>query len=225
MVAALTISVLVFGFGVWLQMTQDRAWLRWLAWAAFAIILFENWQGMRQPFSRSGAFFHAVFAHVLLSIFVVLAVGLFGEPDRRNLVDDFDRISFRKLSFVTAAVAFLQVLLGATYRHSLMGVMLHILNALVLIVAVLVLCMLMVRQYPEHPALRPAAIALGVVTGVQVALGFATFIILILGAEGAPLLFLSAAHVATGTLTLAAAVLIAVQIRRYVRPTGQRAPA
>jgi heme A synthase len=224
MVAALSIGVLIFGFGIWLQMTEGRAWLRGLAWAAFAIVLLEGWQGMGRQLSRPGAFFHAVFAQALLSIFVVLAVGVFGESDRHNLVDDC-RISLRKLSLVTAALAFLQVLLGATYRHSLMGVMMHILNAMLVVVAVLVLSMLMVRQYPEHPALRPAAIALGVVTGVQVALGFATFIILILGTEGAPLVFLSAAHVATGALTLAASVMLAVQTQRYIRPAGLRAAA
>jgi heme A synthase len=76
---------------------------------------------------------------------------------------------------------------------------------------------------PEHPALRPAAIALDVVTGLQVALGFATFIILILGSDGAPLLFLSVAHVATGALTLAASAMVAVQTLRYIRAAGQQA--
>jgi len=99
-----------------------------------------------------------------------------------------------------------------------LGVLLHILNALIVTIVVLVACILVNRQFPGHPSLRPAALALGIVTGVQVCLGFATFILLLIDSgPTSALLLLSVAHVATGALTWAASVVLAIQIWRNVR--------
>ena len=68
---------------------------------------------------------------------------------------------------------------------------------------------------PEHPSLRPAAIALGGIDGVQVFLGFTTFVLLLLFPESSPaVIIVSVVHVATGALTLAATVSLAAEIRR-----------
>jgi heme A synthase len=106
------------------------------------------------------------------------------------------------------------VVMGAAYRHDLSGVMFHILNALLVGVVVLCICMLVIRQYPEHPLLRPTALALAIITGAQIFLGFATFIILLMVSGGSPaLLVLSVSHVANGALTLAGSVALAIEIR------------
>jgi heme A synthase len=116
------------------------------------------------------------------------------------------------------SLALLQILLGAAYRHGLMGVLLHILNALIVAIVVLVTCVLVIRQFPLHPSLRPAALALGIVTGVQVVLGFATYILIVIDSGTVTaLLILSVGHVATGALTSAASVLLTMQIWRNVR--------
>jgi heme A synthase len=102
-----------------------------------------------------------------------------------------------------------------------MSVVLHILNAMLVGIVVLVVCILTVRVFPLHPLLRPAAVALGVVTAVQVALGFPTFILLVMGLDNSlALLIVSVAHVTTGAVTLAASVLLAMRIRQCVRSSG-----
>lgn len=137
---------------------------------------------------------------MLLSI----VVELYKVPGKYPLLVDSGKPSLRSLAPVMPALAFLQVVLGAAYRHDLSGVMWHILNALVVGVVVLCICMLVIRQYPEHPSLQPAALALAIVTGVQIFLGFATFItLLIVSGSSTALVFLRVAHVVTGALTLA----------------------
>ncbi len=82
-------------------------------------------------------------------------------------------------------------------------------------VLLLIVCVFLVRQFPEHPALRPSAIALGGIAGVQVFLGFITYVLLLLLPESSPaVIIVSVIHVATGALTLAAAVSLAAEIRR-----------
>jgi heme A synthase len=102
----------------------------------------------------------------------------------------------------------------------------HILNAMIVLLSILIVCIFLVRQFGEHPSLRPAAIALGGTAAVQVFLGFATFVMLLLSPESSPaVIIVSVVHVATGALTLAATVSLAAEIRRnaiHIRSlTGQ----
>jgi hypothetical protein len=128
-----------------------------------------------------------------------------------------DVLRVAHLTIVIPHLALLQVILGAAYRHDLAGVLWHILNALVVAVVVMIAAMLVTRQFPAEPSLRFPAVALAIVTGVQVLLGFATFTMLLIGSQNSALLILSVAHVATGALTLAASVLLAIQVRRNLR--------
>ena len=54
---------------------------------------------------------------------------------------------------------------------------------MIVLLLILIVAVFLVRQFPEHPTLRPAAIALGVITAIQVMLGFTTFMMLILFPE------------------------------------------
>jgi len=223
--AALAVGVLTLCLAIWLQSAGTRAWLRRLAWTAVAVILAETWAGARntlESLPRAAGFLHALLAQLLLSIVVAIAVGAAGLPERDQPVGDSGRPPLRSLAAAMLSLALLQIVLGAAYRHGLMGVLLHILNALMVAIVVLVTCVLVIRQFPSHSSLRPAALALGIVTGVQVILGFATYILVVIDSGTATaLLILSVGHVATGALALAGTVLLAIQIWRNVRP-GKR---
>jgi heme A synthase len=221
MVAAWAVGILTLGLAIWFQSAETSAWLRWLAWTALAVVLVETWTGARntlESLPRGAGFLHALLAQLLLSIVVAIAVGASGRPERDQPVNDSGRPPLRSLAAAMLSLALLQILLGTAYRHDFMGVLLHILNALIVAIVVLVTCVLVIRQFPLHPTLRPAALALGIVTGVQVVLGFATYILIVIDSGTVTaLLILSVGHVATGALTLAASVLLTMQIWRNVR--------
>ena len=215
------VSILTLGLAVWLQFAERRAWMRWLGWAALVIVAIEGWSGMQsvRPLPGALGFVHALLAPALLSMVVAIALGANVGRERGPLLEDPGQPSFRSLAVVVPSWLFFQVLLGAAFRHGLIGVIWHILNALLVTILVLVVSILAIRQFPSHPSLRPAALLLAIVTGVQVALGFATFIVLLIGpANPTPLLLLSVAHVATGAVTLAASIILAIEIRQNLCP-------
>ena len=75
------------------------------------------------------------------------------------------------------------------------------------------------RRFPDSPVspapdARPAAIALAVITSIQVMLGFTTFMMLILFPETSlAVVITSVLHVATGALTFGAGLALAILIR------------
>jgi hypothetical protein len=208
-VAAWIVGALTLGLAVWLRSR--------LAWAAFAIVLLEGWSGMPgtlQSMPRAAGFLHALLAQCLLTVVVAAVANVYNSKEASGKLEDSGRL--RALAISASHLAALQVVLGAAYRHGVMGVLLHLLNALAVAVVVLVACMLVTRQFPREPSLRLPALALAVVTGVQVLLGFADFTLLLIGSEGRALLILGVAHVSTGAVTLAAGFLLAIQVRRRV---------
>ena len=112
-------------------------------------------------------------------------------------------------------LVFLQIALGAALRHNSMGVIWHILNAMIVLLVIMVAGIFVLRQYPEHPSLRPAALALVIVTGVQVLLGFTVYMVLLISSENnTGLIITGVLHVVNGSLTLAASVVLAMQMQR-----------
>jgi heme A synthase len=134
-----------------------------------------------------------------------------------ELVDDkFGTL--RKTVLWMIALVLVQIALGASYRYNVLGVIWHILNAMVVLILILVVGVLTLKQYPAHPALRPAALALVVIAGAQVLLGFATFLVLLMVSKNTPALVdVSMAHITIGAVTLAASVAMAIQIRYSIR--------
>ena len=213
---AWVVGGLMLGLTGWLQWRVRRAWPRLLALAALLIVGLEGWLGMQGVHSSLppvAAFFHASLAPVLLSILVAIAADVSAQKVRTQPLKDPGRPSFRSLTVIVSLLALLQVLLGAAYRHGLLGVLTHILNALVITLMVLVVSIPVIREFAGHASLRSAALGLAVVTALQVSLGFGTFIVLLIGSGSSTTLsILSVAHAATGALVLAAGVLLTIQV-------------
>jgi heme A synthase len=123
-------------------------------------------------------------------------------------------------------VVFLQIGLGAAFRHNAMGVIWHILNALIVLGVVLVAGIFVVRQHPEHPALRSSALALLIIAGMQVLLGFSVYLVLLMSSDNNTALIVTGVlHVANGSLTLAASVAFSLQVIRNIDVTNRSVTA
>jgi hypothetical protein len=168
--------------------------------------------------------------HAALAAFLVAALSAMALVTSRSWQRDPDLVQdygWPSLKFLSTAAAFLvavQVGFGAGIRHSAVGVLPHLLGALAVAILIMIVGVFTTNQFPKHPALRPAAVALMVITGVQVFLGMTTFLMRLLNLTSTMTwLGISVAHVASGSLTFAASVVLAIEIRRNVRPreTGQ----
>jgi heme A synthase len=112
-----------------------------------------------------------------------------------------------------------QIALGAAFRHKALGVMPHLLGAMVIVMLILCICIFVMQQFPAHKTLKPGANFLMAIAFTQIFLGIAAFTVRTMNTRAvAVVIGITSAHAAVGALTLAAAIVLHMQIRRNVRP-------
>jgi hypothetical protein len=138
-----------------------------------------------------------------------------------ELAEDMARPSLGLLANITVGLVLVQVALGAAVRHKLMGSGLHITFALVVALAIVIVGVLVMNQCAQHRTLRQCSVMMMVIAGSQVFLGFGAFITRMMAEDRTPpVVIATVAHVATGALTLASTVILALQLRRHLRPAA-----
>jgi cytochrome c oxidase assembly protein subunit 15 len=216
------VGLLTIGLAVWLQRVDPRPWMRRLGWVALGAVIAQGLLGgatvlwLQPPWVSTA---HACLAQLFFS--TTVAIALFtsrGWQQGADLVTDYGVPSLRSLSIVTPGLVLAQIALGAGFRHRAITLMPHIVGAIVVTIAILAVCAFVLHQFPTHVGLSRAAKALLGVVFLQVMLGVAAYFAR-LEAANYPLAMVLAtvAHVATGGLTLASAVVLSIQIRRNVR--------
>ncbi len=214
---ALFVAVLIAGLAAWLSRKSKVPQLRQVGWIVLSIFVVEGVLGAALgSFSPVSDILHALIGPISFAGLALVTVFTSVRWKRGpTFIEDSWHPPLRKLAFFLPAVVILQITLGAAFRYRAASVIWHILNAMIVLLSILIVCVFLARQFPEHPSLRPTAIALGGIAGVQVFLGFTTFVMLLLFPESSPaVIIVSVAHVATGALTLAATVSLAAEIRR-----------
>lgn len=207
---AIAVGILALGLWVWQFLEQQVSLLVWTAVGFFAL---EGWVGW-----LGGAFLHASLAPLAFSIFVAIAlVTSSGWSEVPNPVEDPDAPRLRLFAICTVPLILLQIMLGAAYRHKLTGVLPHIGGAMIVSLAILVLAMLILQRHPEHRKLRAAATWLISLLLSQVILGFTVIVMPQLKVSPTAVVAATASHVVVGSLTLAASVVLAMQVQRNVR--------
>lgn len=227
---ATTVGILTIVLAVWIQRRDRRAWMRKLGWYAVGAVVAQGLLGgmtvlMLQPPAVSTA--HACLAQLFFSM--TAAIALFtshGWLEGASLVEDYGRPRLRTLAIAVPVLVLAQIALGAAFRHRALGLMPHVVGALFVTLALIITSMFVLQQFGGHRALRQSAAAVLALACIQVVLGIAAYYTR-LEAEQMPLAMVltTVAHVATGGLTLAASVLLAIQIRRNVRREAARRPA
>jgi len=217
------VAVMVLGLGVRLVMTKTQEWLRRLGRAAVAVTIADAGLGLRAAPAAAPAFSmaHAFLAPILLSLVAAIALATSRSWQRDPIfLQDQGWPPLRGVARNTLALVVIQVGLGAAFRYGSIGVMVHILGALIVVVFILTLVVL-VTLMPEHPTLRPAAITLGVVTFAQIFLGLTVVSMGTAQANKGLAAAVSVAHVAMGAVTLATTLVVALEVWRNVRPAVQ----
>jgi hypothetical protein len=197
-------------------------WFRRAAWVALAIFIVDAGAGEFLRHGASDPVAGTLHAFLPALLFTAVAIIALSSQSERELVQDYGWPSLRSLSSAAALLVALQVGFGAGFRHSAVGVMPHLLGAMVVALFIMIVGAFVTHQCRDHASLRPLAKALMVITGIQVFLGMTAFLMRLMMMSGRlAFLAVSVAHVATGSLTLAFSVLLALEIRRCVTP---RAP-
>lgn len=201
---------------------EASASLRAAAWGAVGVIGAAGWLGFSTrngPLPPFAGVVQAQLAALLVSSAAAIAV-LTSKNWRKPVVPAVNLpSSLRRVAIATPVLVLIQIALGAAFRHTVLDVVWHVLNALLVMLLIPVLGVSVLRRYPGHPTLRPAALTLLVITGVQVLLGIAVYTtLLIVEQSNIALTAARTAHAMTGSLTLAASVILTIQLRRSAGP-------
>lgn len=219
------VGILTIILAVWLARVEQRTWMRKLGWTALVLVIAQGLLGgitvlwLQPPWVSTA---HACLAQLFFS--TTVAIALFtsrGWQQGADPVDDYGKPSLRSLAIVAPVMVLAQIALGAAFRHRAISLLPHLIGSMVVGLAILMVAIFVLQQFPRHRALQPAARALLGVTALQVGLGIAAYYTR-LEAERIPLAMVltTVAHVATGGLTLAATIVLSIQIRRNVRVTA-----
>jgi heme A synthase len=124
---------------------------------------------------------------------------------------------------LAVAAVWLQLILGAAFRHSGIRLLPHIAGACIVFCMVNWLAITTLKRHRTTPQLATPATALLFLLAAQIALGLASYITRVLWSQSAAvplasLVIATVAHVACGALLLATAVVLTIQIHRHALP-------
>ena len=217
-VAAEAAGVLVLVLAAWITFGRKRGRVTQLAWLAVVLATAVALTGSAgAPLSSAIGTLHAFLGPALFSLLVATATLLWPSWDKPCAqIEDKGWPSLKGLARATVVLLVIQVALGASFRHDVAGILWHMLGAFlaVLIGLGLVVC---ITQAPGCDAVRPAVITFAVLLGVQITLGIVLISITQAAQHPGLALYSTAAHVVTGTATLAASIVSAMLIWRIVK--------
>ncbi len=221
---------------------EKRRWLRILAFAALGTVIAQGILGgitvlFYLPPAVSSA--HAALAQTFFCIAVAMALFT-----GRNWVEEHPRVEFDSrtpslftLTLLSIFVLYVQLILGAMFRHHGLSWWPHVANA---VIVSFVLGWTVVRAlsvYSNVDAVRRPAILMLSLVIAQLCLGFTAFLTRVAWGRDSiqpelPMVISTVAHVAVGALLLATTLILAIQVWRHVPaavkervPQAQRDPS
>jgi heme a synthase len=224
-----TVAILTIILALWVWRSEPRAWVQKLGgFAVLAIIAQAVLGGVTVLFFLpvTISVSHACLGQAFFCITVSLA--LFVRSDWRwdqPQFQDSGSPPLRQLAAGTTAAIFLQLMLGAAFRHNGFGIMPHVVGAVLVTVGVLWMLVRVLLAYPrERSLVRPVLLLSGLLI-IQIFLGVSSYIAK-LAATNAPqplptVVEVTTAHVAVGALVLASSLVLTLQVFRNLAAPGK----
>ena len=226
---------------IWTWRAEPRRWMKYLGVAAVGLVIAQGiLGGLTVLFYLPPAIssFHAALAQTFFctTIVIVLFTG-------RRWVEEVPQVEFEtrrprliNLSLLSIFALYVQLVLGAMFRHKGMSWWPHVVNAPIIAIVLTWTAIRALSQYSKIEAVRRPAIAMLSLLIAQLCLGFVAFETRVVWGHDAaqpelPMVISTVAHVAVGALLLATAVILAIEVWRHVPivfeervPTGERKP-
>lgn len=220
------VGLLTIVIAVWTWRADRRRWIKFLAIAALGTVIAQGILGgltvlFFLPPAVSSA--HAALAQTFFCIAVSIAMftGRRWIQEQPEVEFDSLRPSLVTLTLLSIFVLYVQLILGAMFRHHGMSWWPHVLNAVLVAIVLTWTAVRALSLYSHIDAVkRPAIIMLSLMVG-QLCLGFLAFLTRVAWGRDAvqpelPMVISTVSHVAVGALLLATAVILAIQVWRHV---------
>jgi len=225
------VGLLTVVLAIWLWRSSAPRWVKRLGWAALAAVIVQGLLGgatvlLKLPPAVSVS--HACLAQLFFSSLVVIARATSDEwQSEPEIVEDAGSPPLKVLAWVVPPAIVIQLLLGAAYRHKALGIIPHIVGALVVGGVIFMAGISVLSVHGRHPALARAARRLLWLTGLQIVLGIVAYLSRIIWEEAVRphpvMVTFTVAHVAVGALVMASGFLLAAEVQRSVRRVAEEA--
>jgi cytochrome c oxidase assembly protein subunit 15 len=226
--AALTVVLAVV---VW--RTEERRWLRWFAVIAVGGVLAQailGGQVVIQLLHYWLPVIHACFAQIVFA--AVLSIAVFTSKwwvSERLQLEDAGSPPMHTVAIINATVIYLQVILGAGFRHQYLPIWPHMAGALIVLGVVIWTAVVLRKRFGNSPELSRARALLHAIFGVQFLLGLAAYWSR-LSTANAPqpmpvMVTLTVIHTVLGAILFAFSVLIVLLCYRLIPAKGRQAAA
>lgn len=219
------IGLLTIGLAVWTQRVERRLWMRILGWCALGTVIAQGILGgmtvlFKLPPAISTA--HATLAQTFFCIMVSMAFFTSRAGQQApKLIADNARPRLTTLATVSVIAVWMQLIMGAAFRHSGIRLLPHLIGAVVVFALVSWLAIATLRRHRATPALAQPATALLILLCVQILLGLASYVTRVMWSpHGTPplagMIVSTVAHVACGALVLVTTVILTIQLYRHI---------
>ena len=221
-----SLVVLTLAIAAWTLLVEKRSWLRKLALAALGMVIAQAILGgmtvlFLQPPAVSSA--HAALAQTFFCIAVCIAMftGQKWVEEVPQVEFDKRRPSLFTLTLLSIVVLYVQLFLGAMFRHRGMSWWPHVVHALIVAIVLTWTAVRALSVYSKIEAVRKPALIMLSLLITQLCLGFAAFLTRVAWGRDAvqpelPMVISTVAHVAVGALLLATTVVLSIQVWRHV---------
>jgi cytochrome c oxidase assembly protein subunit 15 len=223
----LTIALAIL---IWAK--DNRRWLRWFGVIAVAGVVVQAILGgevVRQLLHYWLPVIHACFAQIVFA--AVLSIAVFTSRwwvSERKQLEDVGSPSIHTLAILNAAVIFLQVVLGAGFRHQDIPVWPHITGAFIVLAMVIWTAVVLRKRFGASQEMSRARILLHAVFGTQFVLGFGAYWSRLTTADAPQpmpvMVALTVTHTVVGALLFALSVVVVLICYRLV-PRRRESPA
>lgn len=236
---ATTVGILTLVLAVYIRLREKREWVWQLGLFAVIAVCAQGLLGAITvkyllPLGVSTA--HATLAQLFFCTTVAIAVFTSRSwVEAQPLYEEEGVVPLRRLCTVALATIFVQLILGATLRHSATWdqhlpvelILAHIGGAVVVTLALGSAAITTLRRHKDQPFLaRPAIVALSLL-GVQLTLGIAAYLAR-LGSPNDPqplnpMVSITVAHVACGALVFVSTIILTLRTYRVLPAATERA--
>jgi heme a synthase len=220
------VGLMTIILAIWTWRVEKRPWLRMLSLAALGTVIVQGILGgltvlLYLPAALSSA--HAAVAQTFFCIAVLIAIftGRSWIEVHPRVEPDLKRPPLVTLTLLSVFVLYVQLILGAMFRHHGLSWWPHVIHAGVVAIVLSWTAVRAISVYAQIAEVRRSAIAMLGLMVAQLCLGFLAFITRVMWGRDAaqpelPMIISTVVHVAVGALLLAAAVVLAVQVWRNV---------
>jgi cytochrome c oxidase assembly protein subunit 15 len=229
---ATTVGMLTIVLTIWILMKEKRSWVRKLGVFALLAVIAQGLLGgltvkLMLPLAVSTA--HATLAQLFFCTTVSLAVFTSRSwMEARPIPEVKGSLSLNYLCSTALVTIFLQLILGATLRHSATWdkhlptelILAHIGGAITVTIGLGSAAIATLRRYKDEKFLtRPAMVALSLL-GVQLCLGVAAFMTRLASPNDPqplnPMIGITVAHVACGALVFVSTIVLTLRTYRVL---------